>query len=324
MGKADHISALTFLLTVLLLGFVQIKVENPIILLERFFPTLGWIEIFALALYARWIAEKMLDPSQSAEWRQRIWLLFSIVFFSQLILGLIGFEKFLMTGRLHIPVPAMIIAGPLYRGERFFMLILFISTVILAGPAWCSHLCYFGAWDSWAARRMNRPKKIPTWRRPAQISMFVFVILAAVLLRIFGASNLAATILGIAFGVIGGGVILLWSRKKGLMTHCTSYCPIGVLATWLGKINPFRIKINDTCTDCQACQMVCRYDALKKEDIQKRHPGMTCTLCGDCIGSCKSNSIEYSFFKLKPETARSLFIVIIVVLYAVFFGVARI
>jgi len=137
-GTSEDISAITFLLTAFMLAIVQIKVENPIILLERFFPTLGWIEIFLLALYARWIVEKMLDPFQSATWRIRIWLLFSIVFFSQLILGLIGFEKYLMTGRLHIPVPAMIVAEPLFRGERFFMPILFISTVcssVLPGAA---------------------------------------------------------------------------------------------------------------------------------------------------------------------------------------------
>jgi hypothetical protein len=151
-GKSEIISAITFLLTALLLNIVQIKAGNPLILLERFFPTMGWIEIFALAFYARWIVEKMLDPFQSAQWRSRIWLFFSIVFFSQIIFGLIGFEKFLMTGKLHIPVPAMIVAGPLFRGERFFMPILFVSTVLLVGPAWCSHLCYIGAWDNLASR----------------------------------------------------------------------------------------------------------------------------------------------------------------------------
>ena len=322
-GQSENVFAITFLLTTLLLSIVQIKVDNPIILLERFFPTVGWIEIFLLALYSGWIAEKMLDPMQSAKWRHRIWLFFSIVFFSQLVLGLIGFEKFLMTGKLHIPVPAMIVAGPLYRGERFFMLILFISTVILVGPAWCSHLCYIGAWDNWSARQLKRPQKLPQWRRSVQIGVLAFIIFMAILLRIFGVSTAIVTILGIIFGVIGVGVIF-WSRKKGLMTHCITYCPIGVLATWLGKINPFRIKINDTCTECQACHLVCRYDALKMEDIENRRPGMTCSLCGDCIGSCKFNSIEYRFLKIKPETARSVFIVMVVVLHAVFLGLARI
>ncbi len=323
-GKSENVSAITFLWTATLLSIVQIKVDNPIILLERFFPTFGWIEIFFLAIYAQWITEKMFDPYQSAHWRQRIWLVFSIIFFSQLIFGLIGFEKFLMTGKLHIPVPAMIIAGPLYRGERFFMLILFISMVILVGPAWCSYLCYFGAWDNLAARQLKHPQKLPQWRRTVQIGAFVFVSLMAILLHILGVTIVIATILGIIFGIIGVGVMLLWSRTTGLMTHCITYCPIGVLATWLGKINPFRIKITDTCTECQACHLVCRYDALKIGDIKNRLPGITCTLCGDCINSCKFNSIEYRFLKTKPEMARSIFIVLVVVLHAVFLGVARI
>lgn len=323
-GTAETISAVAFLLTALLLAIVQVKVDHPIILLERFFPTLGWLEIFLLACYARWIAEKVLDPLQSAHWRQRIWLFFSIIFFSQLLLGLVGFEKFLMTGRLHIPVPAMIIAGPLYRGERFFMLTLFVATVILVGPAWCSHLCYFGAWDNWAARHLKRPKQLPQWRRAAQISLLASVILVTIVLRIASAPSLIATIFGIAFGIMGISIMIFGSRRKGLMAHCITFCPIGLLATWLGKINPFRIKINNTCTECQACHLVCRYDALKKEDIKNRRSGITCTLCGDCIGSCQFNSLEYRFLKLKPATARSVFIVMAVVLHAVFLGVARI
>jgi NAD-dependent dihydropyrimidine dehydrogenase PreA subunit len=323
-GKSENVGAIAFLLTALQLSIVQIKVDNPIILVERFFPTLGWLEIFLLALYARWIAENMLDPVQSAKWRQQIWLVFSIVFFSQLFLGLIGFEKFLMTGKLHIPVPAMIIAGPLYRGERFFMLILFTATVLLVGPAWCSHLCYIGAWDNLAAQHLKHPQDLPRWRKAAQMGVLVLVALIAILLHILGTSIFIATVLGIIFGMIGVGVMLLWSRRRGVMTHCITYCPIGVLATWLGKINPFRIKISDTCTKCQACHLVCRYDALKLADIKNHRPGITCTLCGDCISSCKFKSIKYRFLKLKPETARSAFIIVVVALHAIFMGVARI
>ncbi|HDJ22855.1 MAG TPA: 4Fe-4S binding protein [Candidatus Aminicenantes bacterium] len=63
---------------------------------------------------------------------------------------------FLMTGKLHLPVPALILAGPIYRGTLSFMLILFLVTIVLVGPAWCSHLCYVGAWDDIACRRKRR------------------------------------------------------------------------------------------------------------------------------------------------------------------------
>ncbi len=42
------------------------------------------------------------------------------------------------------------------------MLALFSVSVLLAGSAWCSHLCYFGVWDCLSAassRRKGRPVK---------------------------------------------------------------------------------------------------------------------------------------------------------------------
>ena len=72
-------------------------------------------------------------------------------FFGQLALGIFADPIFLMTGKLHLPIPAVILAGPLYRFEGLFMPILFISTLLLSGPAWCSQLCYFGAFDAWSA-----------------------------------------------------------------------------------------------------------------------------------------------------------------------------
>jgi hypothetical protein len=43
--------ASVFLIVFLLLAFVQIKVERPMILAERIFPGAGWIEIFIISCY---------------------------------------------------------------------------------------------------------------------------------------------------------------------------------------------------------------------------------------------------------------------------------
>ena len=318
------IPIVTVLLAAGLLIPIQLKVHPPILLAERFVPGLGWLEILLLSSYAGFIAGKMIDPAQSSRWRKRIWVLFSVVFFSQFIIGLAGIEKFLMTGTLHLPVPAMIVAGPVYRGARFFMPILFGSTVLLSGAAWCSYLCYIGSWDAVAADRMKKPQPMPRWRQPVRIGILAAVVGTAIILRIAGVPSALATGLGISFGVIGVGVILFWSRKKGAMTHCITYCPIGILADWFGKLSPFRVRIKEACTECQLCRLACRYDALNVGDIQKRRPGGSCTLCGDCLGSCKDGWIEYRFLGLNPNHARTMFVVLVVALHAVFLGVARI
>lgn len=282
------------------------------------------IEIALLAIYSGWITEKLLDAKISSKVRTQIWIFFSVVFFSQFLLGLAGLEKFMMTGQLHLPIPALIIAGPIYRGARFFMLILFVSTVLIVGSAWCSHLCYLGGWDNLSSSHTRRPKGLPEWWSRVRVGFLLSIILIAYLLRLAGSASAAVTIVAILYGVVGTGVIVLISRRNGVMTHCVIYCPVGLLANLLGRLNPFRIRIGKECDECQACRSACRYNALTMSDIKERKPGISCSLCGDCLSTCSRRALTYGFFRLSPEAARTLFIVLVVSLHAVFLGVARI
>ena len=322
--SALRLPLLVFLITIVLLSFVQIKVDNPMLLLERFIPGGGWVEIFIIGLYGGVVAYKMQDPGKVLVWRKYTWLAFSVLFFSQLILGLFGYEKFLMTGKLHLPVPMMILAGPLYRGHISVMTLLFISTVILSGPAWCSHFCYFGALDGVASggKTLRGPIR-NKWALKSTV--ILLVVLAALMLRWMNVPVLTATLVAGGFGVIGLGVILVLSRREGRMVHCTSYCPIGTIVNLTRFVNPFRMYIdNQSCTDCMACTRYCTYDALNKSDIEARKPGLTCTLCGDCVASCHAGSIKYRFLRLSPTAARNLYLLITISLHASTMALARI
>lgn len=315
---------ISFLLTMSLLVFTAIKVSFPILLFDRIYTNMGWLQVFLLSLYAAYVTEKMLDPKLTPKWRRRIWLTFSIIFFGQLALGLMGFEMFLMSGKLHIPVPAIILAGPLYRWELSFMVFLFLGSIVFSGPAWCSHLCYFGVWDNLAADIKPRPSKLTKKVWHIRIGLFLGVVAVALLFNLLGISIIGSIIAGILFGAVGIAVIIIFSRKTGNMVHCTTYCPIGILAVIFGKVSPFRIKINENCTTCMKCHYVCRYNALNLQDIKNGKPNLNCTLCGDCISPCEHSSINYSLFKFKPEISRAVFIVVIVSLHAVFLGLGRI
>lgn len=324
--KSTYVPSIcSFFLTAGLLSIIHIKVKKPVmLLLERFQPGIGWIEILILSLYASWIAKKLIDPQKIPVIRNRIWTLFSIVFFSQLLLGLLGFEKLLMTGKLHLPVPALILAGPLFRGDGFFMLFLLGFTLLLVGPAWCSYLCYIGAWDNLAAKNKKMPGTLPTWKNRIRWGIFLLVVFIALVLRISGVPSIVAIILGALFGLLGVGILIFISRRIGLMVHCITYCPIGLLVNWLGRISPFRLSITDNCTDCGACRLACRYEALDRIHIQERKPGITCTLCGDCINKCKDNALEYQFFGIRSPRVFHFFIILVASFHAVFIGVARI
>lgn len=324
MKQKFHLPAGVFLIVVFLLFFVQLKVDKPMLLLERFLQGGGWFQVVIMGLYGALVAWHMQDPAKVKSWRKYTWFAFSVVFFSQLLLGLLVSDKFLMSGKLHMPVPMMIIAGPLYRGHTSVMSILFLSTIILSGPAWCSHLCYFGAIDNLAAG--GKTKRSPLRHKWAiKSTIALLVIFGAIMFRWTGLPVLTATILAGGFGIVGMGIILIISRKQGRMVHCTAYCPVGTVVNLTRFVNPFRMYIdNKTCTDCMACTSSCKYDALNRSDIVARKPGLSCTLCGDCLSSCHGESIKYRFLKLSPTTARNLYLLITISLHAATMALARI
>lgn len=313
-----------FLLVLFLLVPVQLKVERPMLLLERFVSGGGWFQMILIAAYGALVAHRMQNPKKVQAWRKYTWFAFSVVFFSQLALGLFGFDKFLMTGKLHLPIPMMIVAGPLYRGHASVMTILFLSTVVLSGPAWCSHLCYFGAIDSLSSSGKTRSG--PIRNKWALKSTVIFLVVAgALVMRWMEVPVITATLVALGFGLTGLGIILLLSRKQGRMVHCTAYCPVGTVVNLTRFVNPFRMYIdNNSCTDCMGCTRHCKYDALKPSDIAARKPGLTCTLCGDCLASCHASSIKYRFLKLSTTAARNLFLLITISLHAATMALARI
>jgi polyferredoxin len=315
------IAACAALLTGTLLTTAHLKVDRPMLLVERFVPGAGWAQIIALMAYAAVVAWVMADPRRQAAIRTRVWTLLTVVVFGQLALGLLGVDEMLMSGKLHLPVPSMILAGPLYRGELTFMVILLGVTLVLIGPAWCSHLCYFGALDDRISRARKRPTPLPRWRRYVQPAVLVAVVATALGLRFAGAGTVVATSAGAALGVVGVAVMLLWSRRTGAMVHCLTVCPIGWLATVLGRISPFRIRVGPDCDGCGACAKVCRYDALALDGAHGNQPGLSCTLCGDCVGPCPTGSLQYRWLWLKPQTARALFLVLVVSVHTAALGV---
>ena len=312
-----------FLLSAGLLTVVQLVVDPPMLLAERFLPGAGWAEIVVLAGYASWLAGVLQQPGRWARIRGRVWFLFSMVFFGQLLLGLAGVEQCLMTGELHLPVPTMVVAGPLYRGEGLFMPILLVSTVLLVGPAWCSWLCYIGAWDNQLAgrRRLQKPLS-PRWREMLRLGMLVLAVSGALGLRQLGVSSVMAAILGGTIGLVGVGIMIAVSARFGWMAHCTAFCPLGWLVVRLGKLSPFRLVLKPSCQGCGVCRPVCRFGALDREAWDRQKPHLSCTLCGDCLETC--GAIELRFPGLTAAASRRLLSVLVVSLHAVFMGVARI
>jgi NAD-dependent dihydropyrimidine dehydrogenase PreA subunit len=303
-----------------------------LLILDRAAPGWGGLEILVLAAWAGWLAGA-LHAASGPGWRRlrgRAWALFSAVFFIQALLGVSGVAVFLMTGRLHLPVPALVIAGPLYRGHGFFMPILFTASVLLLGAGWCSFLCYVGSWDLWSSRikKLSRrlgPRLMTPPRHPrVRLFLLSFVVAAALGLRLAGVGAGWAVAAGAGFGLVGVLIMLAISSRMGFMMHCSHYCPLGLLADLLGRCTPWRVRVGEGCTRCGACVAACRYGALSLADVDAGRPGLTCSLCGDCVAVCGEGAMSYRLGSLGPGKSRGLFIVLAASLHALFLGVARI
>ncbi|MCK4993189.1 MAG: 4Fe-4S binding protein, partial [Bacteroidales bacterium] len=193
-----------------------------------------------------------------------------------------------------------------------------------SGPAWCSHLCYFGAIDSISST--GKTRRLPIRNKWAlKSTVLLLVIAGAIVLRWMKVPVITATMLAGGFGIIGLGLILLVSKREGRMVHCTAYCPIGTIVNLGRFVNPFRLTINQSsCTECMVCTTTCKYDALNRKDIAARKPGITCTLCGDCLSSCHAGSLQYRFPGLSSPNARYLYLFITISLHAATMALARI
>jgi len=321
--KKYKLPLIVFLSTFVLLAFVQMKVERPMILAERFIKGAGWAEILLIAFYGSFVIYKMQDPLNVPKWRRITWITFSIIFFTQLIIGISGFDKFLMTGKLHLPIPMMIIGGPVYREQLSVMTILFLSTIVLTGPAWCSQLCYFGAFDNMASKGKTT-KEILRHKGAIKYTILFLVIGMAIILRWLNVSVLLSTLLAASFGVVGILVMIIFSMKKKKMVHCALYCPVGTVVNIFKHVNPFRMYIDKSCTLCMNCTKFCKYDALNLKDIKNSRPSIACTLCGDCLAGCHHDSIKYKFLKMNPEQSRKLYLILTISLHAACIALARI
>ena len=75
ISKQYRLPVAVFILTFILLAFVQVKVERPMILAERFIKGGGWAEILLISLYGSFVVFKMQDPVNVPKWRKITWTL---------------------------------------------------------------------------------------------------------------------------------------------------------------------------------------------------------------------------------------------------------
>ena len=292
-----------------------------LMLLPRFFASGASLQALLMALYAGHVFSQLQQHGHHSMKRLRLWMIFSLVFFGQLILGLFVDSKFLMTGKLHWPIPGLIISANILELKFSVMFVILTISFILAGPSWCSHLCYVGAIDHWLSTKRKSSTKIRqlslTWR---YFFLLLFIIIPIIYLLIGAPTLIVASTLGIV--IILSLVFFAYSYTSGKMQHCSLLCPIGTVHSLLAKLHPYRIAIGKNCDRCLKCIKTCPYRAIDLIALEKHQAHANCTLCLECLDHCHQHSLTLA--RGKKAANKKSFLAIIAILHVLFLAFARI
>ena len=169
------------------------------------------------------------------------------------------------------------------------------------------------------------PRRAPAWLPHLRLVMLALTLGIPQLLRLGGAPIEAALACGLLLGLLALPASLLVSRKAGYAAYCRGLCPLGLLAKWLGRLAPWRVRRTGSCRRCMACVRVCRQDAMS-DPATSIAPNADCNLCRDCVAVCPQKALSVTFYGLhgSQSWAGPTFVAILAALHAAFLAMARI
>lgn len=195
---------------------------------------------------------------------------------------------------------AVLGAGWLYPVVGYFIPVCMLMGIGLAafrGRSWCNWLCPRGSFeDAWLAK-ISRKRRIPKVLRSAPLRLGVMTGLMGLLTwqiirrwpdpwaigGIFVLMLSVTTTVAVILGVV-------WQQR----TWCY-LCPIGTMASWVGKNRRPLLMAPELCTQCNLCARKCPMQLapveLKAQAVMRYHGD--CLKCSLCVESCPQSALTF-------------------------------
>jgi len=171
------------------------------------------------------------------------------------------------------------------------------------GKVWCGWVCHLGALQEF----LYIPKKFEIFRsRKAQDIMRIirYVFLTALVLQLLFTKVILFKNIGpfkVAFNLFSANttgyvllVLLLISSVFIYRPFCKAICPVGLILGWISKIPGASILgITTECKGCVTCNTACEMGAITRVDRVSVMNNPDCILCGDCLDSCRTETISF-------------------------------
>ncbi len=243
--------------------------------------------------------------------------------------------------------------------------LVWIAVTLVLGQAWCSWACFYGGLDTGFSRILKRP--MIRWTRvPGIVRDFPAAVLVAALLLSLVCAKPVFCLWGcplklgtgfldpvpyihriqlVVFALVGIVFLIALPLLTKKRTFCSLICPFGAWQAFFGKVNPYRVTIQeDRCTHCLTCVRICpsfAIDAIKRVSTTERPESAClqvpsgnssfvsspsfrrgdergeetgvpiinayCTRCGECMDACPAGAIDYTVGWTRPaESMRTL------------------
>lgn len=207
--------------------------------------------------------------------------------------------------------PTRLYGGP--WGGFFPILFLWIVSVFALGRGWCSWGCFYGGIDEGMSRLLKRKpvpiRRVSRWLRWLPFGVLLLIVVWAFLamspvycewlcpLKLvteYPEINSPLTYLqAVIFITLGVGLLFILPVLTGKRIHCSFFCPLGALQSWLGVMNPYRIRIDtDNCVRCGHCIQVCPHAAIQEKSLRTGRVGLNCSKCMACVNHCPRDAIR--------------------------------
>ncbi|NDP19711.1 MAG: 4Fe-4S dicluster domain-containing protein [Paludibacter sp.] len=223
---------------------------------------------------------------------------------------------------------------------------------LLFGRIYCSTICPLGVFQdiiSWKSRFFKKKKKKFRFKYMKSQNILRYTILGLTIvafifgssllvilfdpystfgriisqlfrpLAIWGNNSMAALLSGmgnysmykveqVGFVPVAFSITILFFIGIGIMSwfrgrlYCNTICPVGTTLGLFAPFSLFRISIKkSTCTRCGSCEKTCKSQCIDSETMKV--DDSRCVSCFNCLTVCKKASMKYEFRYKKSEVA---------------------